>query len=102
MDLLQHLVDVRRVCLLPGLGALLLLTAGSGSLLSSILFERKKPRQKNDVQDPMLMRWDSELQTNLLFGRGLAGGSLSSDSGLLLSGLGGHFGGFEVNLVKKV
>jgi hypothetical protein len=42
VNLLQHLVDVGRVGLLPGLGALLLLTAGSGGLLASILTKQKK------------------------------------------------------------
>jgi hypothetical protein len=37
VNLLQNLVDVGRVGLLPGLGTLLLLTAGRGSLLASIL-----------------------------------------------------------------
>ena len=47
VNLLQHLVDVRGVGFLPGLGALLLFTAGSGSLLSSILDGvGKKTRQK--------------------------------------------------------
>lgn len=32
--------------------------------------------------------------TNLLLGGGLSGGSLSTDSGLLLSGLRGHFDWF--------
>jgi len=63
VNLLQNLVDVGRVGLLPGLGTLLLLTAGSGSLLASILLLRS----------------------------GLSGRSLSSDGGLLLGGLGGHF-----------
>jgi hypothetical protein len=44
VNLLQHLVDVGRVGLLPGLGALLLLTAGSGGLLASILTKQKKNR----------------------------------------------------------
>lgn len=45
VDLLQHLVDVRGVGLLSGLGALLLFTAGSGGLLSSIL-DDEETRQK--------------------------------------------------------
>ena len=61
------LVDVRRVRLLPGLGALLLVTTG-GSLLAGIL---------------------------LLRCLGGSGGSLGG--GLLVSGLGGHFGGIVRN-----
>jgi len=37
VDLLEDLVDVRRVSLLSGLGALLLVTGGSGGLLASLL-----------------------------------------------------------------
>jgi len=37
VDLLEDLVDVRRVGLLSGLGALLLVTRGSGGLLASLL-----------------------------------------------------------------
>lgn len=59
------LVDVRRVGLLAGLAALLLLSSGSGgSLLASLL----------------------------LLSRGLAAnGGLATGGGLLLSSLGGHF-----------
>ena len=58
------LVDVGGVGLLPGLGALLLVTGGSGGLLASLL-----------------------LLSGSLAGRGLAAGGGS------LLGLGGHFGG---------
>jgi len=37
VDLLEHLVDVGRIGLLPGLGALLLLARWGGSLLASLL-----------------------------------------------------------------
>lgn len=40
VDLLQDLVDVGRVGLLSGLGALLLLSGSSGGLLSSILYKK--------------------------------------------------------------
>lgn len=67
------LVDVRRVGLLAGLAALLLLASGSGgSLLASLL----------------------------LLSRGLAAnGGLATGGGLLLSGLGGHF---ECDLKKSL
>lgn len=59
------LVDVRRVSLLAGLAALLLLASGSGgSLLASLL---------------------------LLSGSLAANGGLATGGGLLLSGLRGHF-----------
>lgn len=51
MDLLEDLVDVGRVGLLAGLGALLLVARGSGGLLASLL-----------------------LLSGSLAGRGLAGG----------------------------
>ena len=60
------LVDVGGVGLLPGLGALLLVTGGRGGLLASLL-----------------------LLSGSLASRGLAAGGGS------LLGLGGHFGGFE-------
>jgi len=61
VDLLEDLVDVRRVGLLAGLGALLLVTRG-GSLLASILLLRS-----------------------------LGGSSGSLGGGLLVSSLGSHF-----------
>lgn len=72
----RTLVDVRRVGLLAGLAALLLLASGSGgSLLASLL----------------------------LLSRGLAAnGGLATGGGLLLSGLRGHFEcGLKGLLVKK-
>lgn len=61
VGLLQHLVDVRRVGLLSGLGSLLLLSGGGGGLLASLL----------------------------LLSGSLSGGSLSGE-GLLLSNFRGH------------
>jgi hypothetical protein len=71
VDLLQDLVDVRRVGLLAGLGALLLVARGGG-LLAGIL----------------------------LLGS-LAGGSGSLAGGLLVSSLGSHLCGLRVGRCKK-
>lgn len=62
VGLLQHLVDVRRVGLLSGLGSLLLLSGGGGGLLASLL----------------------------LLSGSLSGGGLSGEGGLLLSNFRGH------------
>jgi len=64
VNLLEDLVDVGGVGLLPGLGSLLLITRGSGGLLSSLLW--------------LVSSW------------GLASWGLSAGGGLLLSSFRGH------------